>query len=137
MAFTANAQIMDQFCVKLNALQQPTPTQEVLRDILCHVRNNAQSFDGSVSTDSPFFQEFFDELRSCNTCDDNCFSMLECLIVFCREKTLRSHDEDIPLLEHGILRHFEVSGMWDDPEQATLVGQWYWSVLPQRYAAQR
>lgn len=135
MAFTANAQMMEQFCAKLNALQQPSPTQEVLRDILCHVRHNTRSFDGNVSTDSPFFSEFFESLRSCDTCDDNCFSMLECVIIFCREKALRCYDEEVALMEHGILRYFEASGIWDDPGHETLVGQWYWSVLPQRYAA--
>lgn len=133
MAFTTNAQMMEQFCAKLNAMQHPSPTQTVLRDILVYVHKNTRSFDGNISTDSPFFQEFFEALRSCSTCEDNCFSMLECMIIFCREKALRFGAEQLSLMEHGILRHFEKSGMWEDPARETLVSQWYWTVLPKRY----
>lgn len=128
--------MMEQFCASLGALPRLSPVQEILRDGLRHVQKHAVYFDNNVSKDSPFFSEFFHGLSTNDTCEDVCFGMLECVIIFCREKTLRMKVEEAPVLEFSILKHFENSGMWDDPARQTLVAQWYWLILPQRCAAQ-
>ena len=134
MPFTSNHAIMEHFCTKLSGLDKATPVQCVLRDVLRQICHQSRIFDQCVSKDSPFFHEFFDALRLGRTSDDCCFSILECLVIFCREKNLYFQGQALSLEERSLLNHFEGSGIWEAPGGQTLVGQWYWEVLPRRHA---
>ena len=134
MTFTVNIQTMEFFYAKLSSLAKPAPVQCVVRDSLRHVCDHARDFDKIVSKDSPFFKEFFCVLAQGDASADTCFSLLECLIIFCREKALFLGATTLAAMEHGLLSHFENSGEWDDPALQTLMAQWYWKVLPQRHA---
>ena len=132
MPFSSNTQALRRFHTALADIPQPAPVQAVVRDCINHVLENARIFDAHVSGDSPFVKEFFATVKDLDTTCDGCFGVLECLVIFFREKTLRCPDVPCQPVEESLLQHFERSGHWDVSDD-TLVTNWYWSELPQRY----
>ncbi len=117
--------------------------QEVLRDasshnhlyghahhVLVYISDNAEEFAQEIWVESPFFDEFFECLQQKHINDDVCFALLECLIIFCREKQLRNsaHYEACAHVQ-ALLQDFECSELWAE-EDNTLLHKWYWHELP-------
>lgn len=132
MPFSTHIQTLRQYHAVLGEIPRPEPVQALVRDCVSHVLAHARSFDTYVSGDSPFLKEFLDAASCGDTSGDQCFSVLECLVIFFREKSLRSPDTSKHPLESSLLHHFESSGKWD-ANDGTLVTSWYWSKLPQRH----
>lgn len=117
----------------LSAVPNLAPVHCVVRDSLHHMLAHLPRFNAHIESNSPFVDEFVGTVRSMDTSEDACFALMECLVIFCREKRLRCNGSDSPV-EESLLRHFEESGKWNMTD-GTLVSEWYWHVLPARCAA--
>lgn len=132
MPFSSNHAELLRYHSALAALTNPSPVQSVVRDSLGHILQYLQVFDTHIDAESPFVKEFMQMSRAVDTSSDACFSALECLALFFREKFLRSKQSPAAA-EASLLHHFEESGKWDALD-GTLVSQWYWQLLPTRSA---
>ncbi len=133
MSFATHTAYVEKFCSQLGKLPRKTPTEQYLYDFLAHLCENKAHFENFVSN-SPFYEEFFQTISSEEPDDMNCFALLECLIVFCRERQLqKSTGEILPDLEQKLLHFFENSAHWST-EEHTRIHMWYWHTLPEKYA---
>lgn len=131
MPFLKNFPMLARYHAMLESLPNPMPIQSVVRDSINHLLENIHTFNEHISHDSPFVHEFFTIIEREDASYDNCFSLLECLATFFREKVLRHKAEPAPM-ENSLLTHFERSGEWN-PTDDSLVSRWYWLELPQRH----
>ncbi len=131
MSLEMHTATIKQFYQKLQKLTQHSHIQLQLLNILEHIQDNSNSFELSSCKQTPFYNEFINAITEQCIEDDNCFALLECLILFCREKQLRlTHGSDLPLAEQNILNFYEESDLWGI-EDGTLLHNWYWHLLPQ------
>ncbi len=134
MSFTTHTKHMKNFCDTLKKLSQKSPTEQHLHDLLEYLCANEALFEASVSDSSPFYQEFFSKICGHTDDADVYFDLLECLIVFCRERQLRHNaQEELSAVEKQLLDFFEQSHHWHK-EDRSLIQQWYWHTLPGMYA---
>lgn len=132
MPFAKKFETLKQFHSRLQVLAHPTPLQATARDALTFLINNVNIFNRHVSHDTPFLREFFAIAENKDVSCESCFSLIECIVIFFREKALRiPHAAPAPE-EEKLLRHFENSGEWE-PVDGTLVSWWYWAELPLRH----
>ncbi len=83
---------------------------------------------------SPFTEHFFHELATLPQSDESHWmNLLEDMAVLFREYTLSNHGDISEQAIFSLLKFFELSGNWQ-PEDGTLVCQWYWKELPGRLA---
>ncbi len=135
MSFLTHKASMKDYCKALKGLEAPTHTQARLCEILEHLYEHCHHFEKSVSTSTPFYDEFFHQLQGQATHQEECFALLECMIMFCRERQLQMKDvELLPDPERHLLSFYEQSHHWHK-EDETLLHFWYWENLPQRYDA--
>ncbi len=120
----------------LISLQEHNNIQQQLILILQHLQKNFDSFSVIASKKSPFYSEFFNTIHGQCTHEDTCFALLECIIIFYREKqlTIGQHGKLAPA-EQNLLNFYEKSDLWDD-EDKTLINQWYWLELPKNLQSQ-
>ncbi len=133
MSFTTHTEQMKNFCATLKKLTQKTPTEQHLHDLLEYLCAHEALFEASVSANSPFYQEFFSKICGYTDDADIYFDLLECLIVFCRERQLRDDAQNkLSEVEQQLLNFFEQSHHWHK-EDRSLIHQWYWNTLPNMY----
>ncbi len=124
------------FYVRLQGEQSDNLVQQHVLEILEHIHLESSSFDISHCTNTPFYQEFANIINEQCTSADSCFALLECLIIFCREKQLRHNGpkSDLPITEQKILSFYEKSELWN-LEDGTLLHMLYWHTLPMACSA--
>ncbi|MEG2173230.1 MAG: hypothetical protein RRY29_08195, partial [Desulfovibrionaceae bacterium] len=90
-------------------------------------------FNGCVTLDTPFIQEFFASINNHSVAmdEDSAFALFECLVIFFQEKRLRMGNINLAAPEQAVLAYFESSGHWL-PQEHTLVNDWYWHKLPKK-----
>ncbi len=131
MSFTKNSHQIYLLYQNLKTLQQTSAIILHLCNTLFYVHKNCHEFEIDISVDSPFYEEFFRCLQS--TDPDNCFHLLECLIVFCRERQLqKSKEGKISDYELNLLNFYEHSFHWHENDES-LLHQWYSTLLPNKY----
>ncbi len=122
------------FCAKLKQLTQKTPTEHHLHNLLEYLCSHEALFEACVSAHSPFYKEFFSKICAHKSDAEMHFELLECLIVFCRERQLSMQtQEELSVVERQLLDFFEQSHHWHE-EEHTLIHQWYWHTLPNMYS---
>lgn len=129
--FSHEIETIRHFCQCLERDASPSPIQRLTAQALHCLTDCPALFDTCVSADTPFFAEFMAALHTGATDADTCFAMFECLVIFFREKMLRSSSHTCSAAEQRILRYFEASPEWDNQLQL-LVCSWYWYELPRR-----
>ncbi len=132
MSFTAHKAKIIKFFENLNALAQKSPTEEHICALLEYLCANEALFDSVISANSPFYTEFFQHICADSVDPEQCFALLECLIVFCRERQLCKSAHEISAVEQNLLNFFEQSHHWHVTEH-TLIHEWYWHTLPEKY----
>ncbi len=133
MSFFAHTSHVERLCKQLETLPHKNPTEQKLHEILEYICNNHTYFENSISTTSPFYEEFFRHICEEKLDEESYFALLECLIVFCRERQLQNaHTEHEHEIERQLLNFFEHSAHWH-VEDTTLIHQWYWHTLPAMY----
>ncbi len=130
MSFTEHTSHMETFCNELEKLSSKNVIEDHLYQILSHLCDKHSTLDACISN-SPFYEEFFLTVRTEKPNDMNCFALLECLIIFCRERQLQNA-ENFSETESNLLQFYQNSAHWD-MEQNTHIHQWYWHVLPNKY----
>ncbi len=121
---------IEQFYQRLKDEKSNNLVQQHLLEILEHIHLSSESFDLSTCMQTPFYQEFSTIIQGQCTSADTCFALLECLIIFCREKQLRSSlSNNLPIPEQNLLNFYEKSELWN-LDDATLLHIWYWHKLP-------
>ena len=104
----------------------------VLGGLRC-VYRQAGTFDACVTDDMPFAKHFFNELASLPQDDgSHWISLLEDLALLFRVRQLAFPQIPESEDEAEVREFFESSGEWDS---GTLVGAWYWKILPARLAS--
>ncbi len=135
MSFTAHVSQIQFLCQDLKAKGTLSPVEKYLCQMLEHIDINVLHFEESVSMETPFYDEFFLCLQEPH--EDNYFNLLECLIVFCRERQLQglSRQEKIFITEceQELLTFYEQSRHWHITDE-TLLHHWYEVELPKKYA---
>ncbi len=110
------------------------PVQIHVLDMLKHLQGSSGTFDLTACKQTPFYEEFLTTIQGQCIHEDTCFALLECLIIFCREKQLRNGQKgDLPLPEQNILDFYEKSEHWSLSD-GTLLHTWYWYRLPEECA---
>ncbi len=133
MSFAAHTIHVERFCNELKKLPTKTPIEQLLHETLEHICAHYEHFDTSINATSPFYAEFFQGICQEIPSDELYFELLECLVIFCRERQLQSKaDDTLPAIEKALLDFFEKSHHWDI-EEHTKVHQWYWHELPTVY----
>ncbi len=133
MSFITHKASMKDFCESLKNVEMPTGTQSRLREILEYLCDHCHHFEDSVSDSTPFYDEFFYELQEKFPHQEVCFALLECLIMFCRERQLKAKNaQHLPEPERKLLHYYEQSHHWNAADE-TLLHTWYWDSLPKMY----
>ncbi len=132
MSFVAHKANMKYFCNTLKSIEAPTHTQARLCELLEYLHIHCHHFETSVSSDTPFYDEFFQQIREPHAHQEVCFALLECLIVFCRERQLQTKHNDLPELERNLLDFYEHSHHWHADEES-IMQKCYWHDLPNKY----
>lgn len=126
------------YLADLRLLACAGPEQGLVRDCLGELLPQWPEFARNISPDSPLLHEFCVTVKARNCTPDACFALLECCILFVREKALRhalacpGSPSPLSAVERSLLHHFERSGAWPERE-GLLVTHWYWHELPRRY----
>ena len=131
MLFTKERESIRHFCHCLERHASLSPIQALTAQGLHCLTDSPDIFDACVSSDTPFFPEFLSALHEGDTDADACFAMFECLVIFFREKMLRSPSRSSSAAEQRILQYFEESPEWH-AQLNLLVCFWYWHELPRR-----
>lgn len=98
---------------------------------LRRVAETASMLDACVTEDMPFSKHFFNELATLPQDDgSHWMSLLEDLALIFRARRLAFPAEAVSEEESAVLGFFEHSGEWDP---GTLVYDWYWKLLPERF----
>ncbi len=130
MYFDQHIPAIEQFYLRLRSQDQNCLIQQHLIEILEHIYNNSTSFHIPSSMQTQFYQEFSTIIQGQSISYDTCFALIECLIIFCREKQLRTNSLDsLPLPEQKLLKFYEKSDLWS-LDDGTLLHMWYWHTLP-------
>ncbi len=133
MSFNTHESHMITFCHKLKQVAKLNTQEQHLHDLLEYICANKDLFESSISNASPFYTEFFANICAEEISEGTAFALLECLIIFCRERQLQQGDSaKISALEAEILRFYEQSHHWHVDDN-TLMHQWYWHTLPLKY----
>ncbi len=134
MSFSTHITHIKNLCQVLKAKNRLSPVESYLCQMLEHIDIYNLHFEQSVSAESPFYAEFFKTLQTAQ--DDNYFDLLECLIVFCRERQLQSQIKkeiiQFSEFEESLLTFYEQSHHWHT-EDETLLHHWYVVELPKKY----
>ncbi len=132
MSFSAHTSQMKKICAHLHPLMQANTTEHHVHALLEYICANEALFEASISKNSPFYAEFFTHICADSVHPELCFELLECLIIFCRERQLCTHTQNISAAEKELLDFYEQSQHWKESEH-TLVYEWYWRTLPGQY----
>ncbi len=97
--------------------------------VLLYIIENIEDYEDAFYVSSPFYAEFFECIQR-GLDQENCFAILECLIIFCRERQLLQKAQNH---EGALLAFYEQSDLWSDDDN-TLLHKWYWYELPRIYA---
>ncbi len=130
MLFETHIPIIEQYHQLLESSKPSSLVQIYVLSILEQIKDNPNSFNLAICKDTPFFSEFLATIQRASVHEEDCFALLECLIIFCREKQLRlGSKDDMPLVERNILTFYEESELWHIND-GTLLNEWYWHHLP-------
>lgn len=92
-----------------------------------NILENVETFRVCLTPDTPFMQHFQECLKGVLDDDTGAEQILEDIVIFFREKSLRLPDSQITHIERRVMAYFEKS-YTDDPE--SLVLRWYWFYMP-------
>ncbi len=132
MSFATHNAKVKYYCDALKDVESPTNVQKLLYDILEYLQNNCHHFEKSVSKSTPFYGEFFKHIKDAHVHHEACFALLECLIIFCRERQLQGLHTQLPELEQQLLHFYEQSHHWHCDEES-IIQVYYWQTLPEQY----
>ncbi len=134
MSFSTHVSHIKNLCQELKGRGELSPVEQYLCQMLEHVDVHMLDFENSISVETPFYAEFFLGLQVPHS--DNYFNMLECLVVFCRERQLQSHARQeimhFAKVEQELLTFYEQSRHWHVSDE-TLLHHWYEVELPRKY----
>ncbi len=133
MSLIQHTHAIAQFSQRLKHVESKTLIQHYALEALEVIHKQPESFKIFACIDAPFYQEFSNTIIGHSTNVDTCFSLLECLIIFFREKQLSlSENQQLSKSEQKILNFYETSNLWD-LDDGTLMHLWYWHILPSKY----
>ncbi len=95
---------------------------------LRYLIDHAEDFDACVPENNLFYREFEALLKAGFSSEEDCFSLFECVVIFFRLRQCAGAGEESAVVR-DVLRHFEDCGEWQ-PEDETLVCDWYWRLIP-------
>ncbi|WP_165078218.1 MULTISPECIES: hypothetical protein [unclassified Desulfovibrio] len=104
------------------------PRQVLFCRSLRYLIEHAEDFDRCVPEDNRFYREFTSLLKKGFTTEEDCFSLFECMVILFRLRQCAGRGDASPV-ERDVFRYFEECGEWD-PDDETLVSQWYWWRIP-------
>ena len=131
MSFDHLHQDTEHFLERVCQVEGPSPEQCLVRDCLRGILANWEQYRQGISPDSPFLREFSTAVKMGDVSPETCFAVLECCILFLRERSLLYADAALSDEERSVLQYFERSGAWP-LEAGLLVSWWYWYELPRR-----
>lgn len=95
---------------------------------LRYLIDHAEEFDACVPEDNLFYREFEALLKAGFNSEEDCFSLFECVVIFFRLRQCAGAGDESAVVR-DVLTHFEDCGEWQ-PEDETLVCDWYWRLIP-------
>ena len=104
------------------------PRQVLFCRSLRYLIDHAEEFDACVPEDNLFYREFEALLKAGFSSEEDCFSLFECVVIFFRLRQCAGAGDESAVVR-DVLTHFEDCGEWQ-PEDETLVCDWYWRLIP-------
>lgn len=95
---------------------------------LRYLIDHAEDFDACVPENNLFYKEFEALLNAGFSSEEDCFSLFECVVIFFRLRQCAGAGDE-SAVERDVLSHFEDCGEWQ-PDDETLVCDWYWRLIP-------